>query len=128
MDSKLFVFGAAHSIRELPRLVKDALFQEIRNDTMILVSDQTKLDHLLQKFLADVGYSNVTVYSSKQEPAHNLGNWKTRQGNIPDSMANDCTRALALWYVGIPMTAYMKSLEKTHKYVRIYDSILDKWC
>ena len=56
MSSKLFVFSASNSIDKLPRLVKDALFQEMRNNTMILVGDQTKTDYLLQRLLADVGY------------------------------------------------------------------------
>lgn len=128
MSSKLFVFGASSSINELPRLVKDALFQEMRNDTMILVGDRTKTDYLLQRFLADVGYPNVTVYSSEQEHAYNLGNWTTRRDNIPAGMQNDCTKALALWHMGVPMTAYMAPLENAHKYVRMYDLILNKWC
>lgn len=53
MSSKLFVFGASNSINKLPRLIKDALFQEMQNDTIILVSDRTKTDYLLQRFVAN---------------------------------------------------------------------------
>lgn len=106
---KLFVSGSS-SLRILPIEVQLYLTEEMEKSTEILLGDCYGADYLVQTFLKENHYKNVTVYVAGENVRNCVGSWNIVKIPVPSSMKGrafytqkdkamqeDCDAALALW-------------------------------
>ena len=79
MESKLikvFVSGSI-SIKTLPQVAIEKLDLIMSKNFQILVGDANGVDSLIQQYLFNKKYSNVTVYHVGNYTRNNIGQWST---------------------------------------------------
>lgn len=110
-SKKVFVSGSK-SISTLSNEFLELLSEAVREGSEILVGDCYGVDSAVQKYLASIGYPNVTVYCSGEEPR----NYFLENGKIHScaelakgltgrefqyvkdiEMCKDCDYGIALW-------------------------------
>ena len=82
-DDVVFVSGKVKYDEPIPTPVKRELDRAISADSKIIIGDAPGADTRVQDYLSDVGYKNVTVYTTDKTVRNNVGNWKveTISGN-----------------------------------------------
>ncbi len=76
----VFIAGP-RKITSLDDNVKSRLASIINKNLNVILGDANGVDHLVQAFLYDKRYLNVTVYASNGVTRNNIGHWNVR--NIP---------------------------------------------
>ena len=113
---KIFISGSSRSHsgqkpHTLPEKVKERLNQIMLDDTAILVGDRSSMDCLVQEYLHNAKYQNVTVYVSVgcRSARNNAGHWREKYVNTGRkvgygffqekefAMAEDADEGLAVW-------------------------------
>lgn len=107
--SKIFI-GGSIGIRYLDYAVKDELDKYMNGELEILVGDAYGIDSLVQRYLKEHDYDNVTVYASNGRARNNIGGWQVEKIEVPSgvfgrdfytykdvAMTNDCDSALMIW-------------------------------
>ena len=106
---KVFI-GGSKTITYLNEEAKKKIDEFCKNNAEILIGDCFGADHIVQKYLYDRGYTNVTVYVSGDEVRHNAGNFNVKHITVTNdvsgfgfyrhkdiAMANDADCGLMLW-------------------------------
>jgi hypothetical protein len=130
---KIFI-GGSISIHNLNCDVKERFNKFIAEQAEILVGDAYGIDSLVQMYLSDKNYSNVTIYASNGKARNNIGNWKIKAVNVgcnlygrafftqkDIAMTNDCDCALMIWDGNSKGTfANIERLKERHKNCDVY--------
>ena len=69
--------GGSRRISRLNPEIRQRIDNVLSKGFAILIGDAYGADKAIQKYLAQKGYRNVTVFCSGKECRNNLGNWKT---------------------------------------------------
>ena len=106
---KIFLSGSK-TIRILPEKLTDLLDTYCQQNCEFLIGDCCGSDKLMQEYLAEKGYANVTVYVSGGSVRFHAGQFPLRYIAVPDgitgfafyrqkdiAMAQDCDAAVMLW-------------------------------
>ena len=106
---KVFI-GGSISVKYLDCAVTDELDKYMHGDLEILVGDAYGVDSLVQKYLKDNSYDNVTVYASNGHARNNINGWKVKAIEVPSyihgrefytqkdiAMTDDCDFAFMVW-------------------------------
>lgn len=73
---KIFISGSGQ-IKKLNNIIHDRLDNIIEKKYAILIGDCYGVDTLVQQYLRDNNYKNVTVFCTGNKlPRNNVGNWK----------------------------------------------------
>ena len=96
-------------VRKLDSEVKLRIDKVIRRNLRILVGDANGVDRLIQEYLSEKAYRNVTVYCINN-PRNNLGQWENHSIPVNEprasfesyvlkdvEMANDADYGLMVW-------------------------------
>lgn len=75
-NSKTIFVGGSKTFRQLPETVCKDLNEIMRKGDHVVVGDCRGTDTLIQTYLNERGYQNVTVYASGDRARNNVGNWK----------------------------------------------------
>ena len=75
---KVFISGSI-KIKEIPNCAIKKIDNIIESNLHILIGDAKGIDSLVQKYLQQKLYQNVTVYYAGNTLRNNLGNWPTKQ-------------------------------------------------
>jgi len=106
MGTKLFVSGSRF-IKNLPDKAKDILDRVVISNIEIIIGDSVGIDSMVQDYLFDLGYNQVTVYYSGR-CRYNRG-FKTKEITPPTelkykyyfykdrAMVKDSTAQLVIW-------------------------------
>lgn len=81
----VFLSGS-RKISRLNEMIRNRINKMIDKGFQIIVGDANGADKALQKFLADVGYSNVVVFCSGQACRNNIGSWSVRQVSVDSKL------------------------------------------
>lgn len=106
---KIFI-GGSKTIAYLNEETKKTIDGFCDNNAKILIGDCFGADLIVQQYLCDRGYTNVTVYVSGDEVRHNVGNFPVNHVSVPNgisgfsfyhrkdiAMANDADCGLMIW-------------------------------
>ena len=105
---KIFI-GGSKTIKELSPCMTKELDRVCREGYEVLVGDCGGVDRLVQEYLHEQGYTNVTVYVSGDRVRNNVGTYPVRHINAEGmsgfefyrqkdiAMANDADCALMFW-------------------------------
>lgn len=74
----VFVSGS-RSVSRINDMIRDRIKNMMDQNLAIVVGDANGADKALQKFLAEMRYSNVVVFCSGQTCRNNIGDWEIRQ-------------------------------------------------
>ena len=77
---KVFVAGTK-TVKELDDTAKAKMLSITKKKYEVLVGDCYGVDASVQRFLSDIGYTNVRVFASNGYARNNVGNWPIN--NIP---------------------------------------------
>ena len=105
----VFVSGKVKYDKELDEVIKKELDNVIKAESNVVVGDAPGADKLVQDYLNEKKYRNVTVYTTDINARNNSGKWKVVRisaGNLMDEkqvrelkdieMSNLATKAIAL--------------------------------
>lgn len=76
---KTIFLGGSQTLNELTVEVKNELVDDMNLGHKFLIGDCKGADCLMQKFLSENGYKNVTVYYSGERSRMNLGGWEEKK-------------------------------------------------
>ena len=141
---KLFISGTArfnNKLNVISESVKEYLREKIKENVEILIGDCIGVDTLVQSFLFDENYNNVTIYASGKHVRNNIGGWRVKYidascaitkyefySQKDKAMRNDCDIALALWDGKSKGTGEnIKAIADMNKPIIIYNIIKNKW-
>lgn len=106
---KVFI-GGSIGINYLDRAVKDELDKHMNGELEILIGDAYGIDSLVQKYLNEQDYVNVTIYASNGRVRNNIGGWRIKSIKVPSgvygrdfytykdvAMTAACDFALMVW-------------------------------
>ena len=106
---KVFIGGSIGS-KYLDYTVKNELDKYMNSKFEILIGDAYGVDCLVQRYLNEHGYGNVTVYASNGRARNTVGGWKVECVDVPSgvygrdfytykdvAMTNACDFALMVW-------------------------------
>lgn len=106
---KIFLSGSKN-IRILPEKLTALLDTYCQRNCEFLIGDCCGADELMQEYLAEKGYANVTVYVSGDRIRHKVDAFPVKHISVPDNvkgfafyrqkdiaMAQDCDAAVMLW-------------------------------
>ena len=106
---KIFIGGSICS-NYLDNTVKDELDKYMSSGAEILVGDAYGIDSLMQRYLNEQDYGNVTVYASNGRVRNNIGGWRVKSIEVPSgvygrdfytykdvAMTAACNYALMVW-------------------------------
>lgn len=103
----LFVLGS-NSTTAIPEVVKEEIIKAYQSGEQILLHDEGNVSVLLMEFLpTDVMCIVDDITQAMSECDHAIGLWDIRKNDISE---------------------YIDTLHNMHKYVRIYDMFLNRWC
>ena len=71
---KLFL-GGSKTAKAKKTVIREKLGRAAEEHTEFLIGDCYGADTAMQKFLAEIDYPRVTVFTAHKEPRHNCGNW-----------------------------------------------------
>jgi hypothetical protein len=77
MNKNIFISGSI-SISNLPILAIKKLDSIIAERINVLIGDANGVDLLVQKYMQEKNYPNVTIYHVGKEARNNIGSWKTK--------------------------------------------------
>jgi len=80
---KLFISGSK-SILKLEKSSIKLIERALQNKHQILIGDADGIDRIIQEYLKNAGYSDVTVYCVESNCRNNIGGWNTK--NIPSKI------------------------------------------
>ena len=75
--TKVF-YGGSRKVTRLNRAIKERADNIVAKGFEVLIGDANGADKAMQKYLADKGYQNVTVFCMSGTCRNNLGNWQTK--------------------------------------------------
>ena len=87
-NSKTIFVGGSKTFRQLPETVCKDLNEIIRKGHHVVVGDCRGADTLIQTYLNERGYQNVTVYASGDRARNNVGNWKVCNISITQELSS----------------------------------------
>ena len=104
-------FGGSKRISDIGTVILDILEAAMKRGDEILVGDCPGADARIQRYLAQSGYREVTVYCSGDEPRFNIGEWDVRTVVLDPGLTHgfafwrqkdiqmefDCDRAVMVW-------------------------------
>ena len=106
---KVFI-GGSIGIKYLDYTVKDELDKYMNGELEVLIGDAYGIDNLVQKYLTENLYRNVTVYASNGRARNNIGLWKVHTIEVPNgvygrefytfkdyAMTADCDFGFMVW-------------------------------
>ncbi len=106
---KVFI-GGSIAIDYLDYNVQDELDKYMQGELEILIGDAYGIDSLVQKYLTENSYENVTVYASNGRARNNIGGWKVQAIDVPSyvhgrefytqkdmAMTADCDFGFMIW-------------------------------
>lgn len=67
--------GGSRAISAIPAIIEPRLQQILLRNHAVVLGDAPGADTCVQRFFADQGYANVTVYHSGQHCRTNVGRW-----------------------------------------------------
>lgn len=76
---KTIFLGGSKVVTELSAKIKDKLIDYMNLEYDFIIGDCIGADFTMQKFLAENGYKNVTVYYSGEHARVNLGSWQGKR-------------------------------------------------
>lgn len=82
---KIFIAGAK-SITRLDAYVQRKLSSIYQKGFEVLVGDCYGVDASVQKYYADLNYSNVIIFSSNGKTRNNIGHWNVKNIPVPDGV------------------------------------------
>ena len=82
---KVFI-GGSIVIRYLDYAVKNELDKYMNGASEILIGDAYGMDSLVQRYLEEHDYNNVTVYASNGRARNNIGGWKIEKIEVPSGI------------------------------------------
>ena len=82
---KVFI-GGSIGINYLDRAVKDELDKYMNGELEILIGDAYGIDSLVQRYLNEQDYGNVTVYASNGRVRNNIGGWRVKSIDVPSGV------------------------------------------
>lgn len=82
-DNKIFI-SWSRSILKLDVLNEEFINSCIKDDIHILVWDADWVDYLIQKYLKEKKYLNVSVFTVNRTPRNNVGNFEVIYCKIPE--------------------------------------------
>lgn len=85
---KLFL-GGSKTAKAKKTVIREKLGRAVEEHTEFLIGDCYGADTAMQKFLAEIDYPRVTVFTAHKVPRHNCGNWpvNTIDGILTESFA-----------------------------------------
>lgn len=85
---KLFL-GGSKTVRVKKAVIREKLGRAAEEHTEFLIGDCYGADTAMRKFLAEIDYPRVTVFTEHKVPRHNCGNWPvhTIDGILIESFA-----------------------------------------
>lgn len=102
--------GGSIGFDYLDYTITNELDKYMNGELEIFVGDAYGVDKLVQKYLHDKGYKNVTVYASNGRARNNIGLWKVKAIQVPSdvygrefytykdfAMSTDCHFSLQIW-------------------------------
>lgn len=106
---KIFIAGTK-SITTLDDYIQSKLISIHDKGYDVLVGDCNGVDSSVQRFFANLAYSNVTVYASNGRARNNLGHWQVKKVSTPSylrgfdfyrqkdiAMADDAEYGFMIW-------------------------------
>ena len=142
MSGKVQVDGK--TLDDIPDGVKREIDKVIKKNATVIVGDAPGADTAIQKYLDNLGYKNVKVYTADPEVRNNVGKWEVEKigtdGLTDDrdirlqkdiAMTKAATRALAISPDDDrPDSAMSKNIDRLNEQstpVRRYDPRKDRW-
>ena len=142
MSGKVQVDGEI--LDDIPDGVKREIDKIVKSNAKIIVGDAPGADTAIQKYLDNLDYKNVKVYTADPEVRNNVGKWEVEKigadGLTDDrdirlqkdiAMTKAATRALAISPDDDrPDSAMSKNIDRLNKQstpVRRYDPRKDRW-
>lgn len=142
MSGKVQVDGKM--LDDLPDGVKNEIDKIVKSNAKVIVGDAPGADTAIQKYLDNLGYKNVKVYTADPEVRNNVGKWEVEKigadGLTDDrdirlqkdiAMTKAATRALAISPDDDrPDSAMSKNIDRLNEQstpVRRYDPRKDRW-
>lgn len=142
MSGKVQVDGEI--LDDLHEGVKNEIDKVVKSNAKIIVGDAPGADTAIQKYLANLGYKNVKVYTADPEVRNNVGKWEVEKigadGLTDDrdirlqkdiAMTKAATRAIAISPDDDrPDSAMSKNIDRLNEQstpVRRYDPRKDRW-
>ncbi len=137
---KIFLSGSK-TIRILPEKLTALLDTYCQQNCEFLIGDCLGADNLMQEYLAEKGYTNVTIYVSGGSVRFHAGQFSLRHIAVSDgitgfafyrqkdiAMAQDCDAAVMLWNGKTRGTRCnieeMQRMKKPYTVVQIEEEIL----
>lgn len=84
----IFIGGSRHVAR-LSADVRRRIDKIVAQGFRVVVGDANGADKAVQSYLHGVDYRDVEVFCSGTMPRNNLGNWRVRSIDVPDSSRRD---------------------------------------
>lgn len=106
---KVFI-GGSIGLKYLDSAITDELDKYMNGELEVLVGDAYGIDSMVQEYLSEHDYDNVTVYASNGKARNNIGGWKAANIEVPSgvfgrdfytykdvAMTTACDFALMIW-------------------------------
>lgn len=75
----VFISGKVKFDEPLPNTVKDELNRVVSSNSKIIIGDAPGADTRVQDYLSEIGYKNVTVYTTDDVVRNNVGGWNVQK-------------------------------------------------
>lgn len=82
---KVFI-GGSIGINYLDNNVTNELYKYMNGELEILIGDAYGIDSLVQRYLNEHNYRNVTVFASNGRARNNIGGWKVEKIKVPSGV------------------------------------------
>ena len=80
----VFLSGS-RKISRINEMIRERVRKMVDQDFALVMGDANGADKVMQTFLADNGYRNVTVYCAGQKCRNNVGEWEIKYVEVPKS-------------------------------------------
>lgn len=81
----VFLSGS-RKISRLNDIIRNRIKNMVDKDFQIFVGDANGADKAMQRFLADIGYQNVTVFCAGNTCRNNVGDWSTQKIEVSSKL------------------------------------------
>ena len=75
----VFISGKVKFDEPIPDVVKRELDRAVAFKSKIIIGDAPGADTRVQDYISEVGYKNVTVYTTDEKVRNNVGNWNVKK-------------------------------------------------